>query len=118
MGIVIKRDTLSPGLDRFNPEVEEAIRMVLEYWAARAVTQMRQNAQWTDRTSNARNGLASRVYVDDDSAALVLFHTMPYGIWLEIRWSGRYAIIGPTLNDLAPKILRMVGEAILRTTSV
>lgn len=118
MGIVIKRNTLSPGLQGFNPEAEQAIRMVLEYWAARAVTQMRQNAEWTDRTSNARNGLASRTFIEGDSAVLVLFHTMPYGIWLEIRWSGRYAIIGPTLDDIAPKVLRMVGEAILQTTSL
>lgn len=118
MGIVIRRDTLTRGIENFNPQAERAIRMVLEYWAARAVTQMRQNAEWTDRTANARNGLASQTYVEENSAALVLFHTMPYGIWLEIRWSGRYAIIGPTLNEIAPKVLRMVGEAILRNTAV
>jgi hypothetical protein len=116
MAVIIIRDTLTPTLDRFDAGVKEAIRQTLEYWAARAVSQMRQNARWTDRTSNARNGLASQVYVGDDEAALVLFHTMPYGIWLEVRWSGRYAIIGPTLNDIAPKVLQMVGQAILQTS--
>ncbi len=118
MAVVITRDTLTPNLEQFDARVQEAIRMVMEYWAARAVTEMRQNATWTDRTSNARNGLASRVFVDQDEAALVLFHTMPYGIWLEVRWSGRYAIIGPTLNDVAPRLLNMVGQAILQITAV
>lgn len=118
MGIVIKSNTLSPGLDSFDDQAMRAIKMVMEFWAARAVTQMRQNARWTDRTANARNGLASKTYVDSESASLVLYHTMPYGIWLEVRWSGQYAIIGPTLNDLAPKVLRMVGQAILSTTQL
>lgn len=117
MGLVITRDTLTPGLAAFDAQAKEAIRMTLEYWAARAVSQMRANANWTDRTSNARNGLATRVFMGEDEGTLVLFHTMPYGIWLEVRWSGRYAIIGPTLNDVAPKILDMVGQAILQMTA-
>jgi hypothetical protein len=116
VALVIRSDTLTPALERFDASVHEAIRRTLEYWAARAVSQMRQNARWTDQTSNARNGLATRVFVGQDEAALVLFHTMPYGIWLEVRWSGRYAIIGPTLNDIAPKVLQMVGQAILQTS--
>jgi hypothetical protein len=117
MAIVITRDTLTPSLDRFNDDVQDAIRMVLEYWATRAVTQMRQNARWVDRTSNARNGLAARTFITENEGTLVLFHTMPYGIWLEVRFSGQYAIIGPTLNDIAPKILQMVGQAILQMTA-
>lgn len=117
MAIVITRDTLTPTLERFDAEVQESIRAVLEYWGARAVTEMRMNASWTDRTSNARNGLASSVYVGDTDATLVLFHTMNYGIWLEVRWSGRYAIIGPTLNDVGPKALEMVRDAILQISA-
>lgn len=114
MAIVITSDTLTPALDEFDARAQEAIRQVMEYWAARSVSQMRTNARWTDRTSNARNGLSSQVYVEPDKATLVLFHAMPYGIWLEVRWSGRYAIIGPTLNAVAPDILRMVGNTIMR----
>jgi hypothetical protein len=117
MAIVIRRDTLTPTLETFDEDVRQAIRSVLEYWAARAVTQMRQNASWTDRTSNARNGLASRVLVGSDDASLVLFHTMNYGIWLEVRWSGRYAIIGPTMNDIGPKALEMARDAILQISA-
>lgn len=112
MAVVITRDTLTPTLESYNDEVMDAIRAVLEYWGARAVTEMRSNASWTDRTSNARNGLASQVYLGGESASLVLFHTMNYGIWLEVRWSGRYAIIGPTLNEVGPKVLEMARDAI------
>jgi len=32
------------------------------------------------------------------SHSIWIFHTVPYGIWLEVRWEGRYAIISPTLR--------------------
>lgn len=116
MAIVITSDTLTPGLVDLDERSHRAIRIMLDYWASRAVTQMRANASWSDRTTNARNGLSAVVEGVPGGGALVLYHAMPYGIWLEIRWSGRYAIIGPTLNEIAPQVLRMVGEGILRTT--
>ena len=118
MTVRIRRDTLSDGLDEFDENAIQAIQLVLDYWATRAMTQMKTNAPWTDRTTNARNGLMAKRFEDGDSFSLVLWHTVPYGIWLEVRWSGRYAIIGPTLNDIAPKVLQMAGEAIVRVRSV
>jgi hypothetical protein len=47
---------------------------------------------------------------------LTLQHTVEYGIWLEIRWGGRYAIIVPTIEQLGPEIYEemrgMCGEII------
>lgn len=65
----------------------------------------RQRAPWRDRTGNARQGL---VGVGDNSGAsqghweVTIAHSVSYGIWLEVRFGGRYAIIRPTLDVVAP----------------
>lgn len=115
MPIVITRNTLSPELRNLDDRGVRAIRIIMDYWATRAVSQMRAGARWTDRTGNARNGLAAIRQNESDGASLTLYHTMPYGIWLEVRWSGRYAIIGPTMDDIAPQIHRMAAEGVFRT---
>lgn len=57
----------------------------------------KKNAPWTDRTGNARAGLHTDLNVGQNYVELVVAHSVPYGIWLEVRWSGKYAIIGPTI---------------------
>jgi hypothetical protein len=67
---------------------------------------MKNNAPWQDQTGNARNGLTARPYVEGDQVGIVLAHSVPYGIFLEARWSGRYAIIQPTLDHMGPIVMR------------
>lgn len=117
-GIILEPGELLEGLDQFDDHALDSIEMVLGYWASRAVTQMRQNATWTDRTGNARNGLSADVEAAGDGALLVLYHTVPYGIWLEIRWSGRYAIVGPTMLEIGPKVMSMLAQAVGGQSSV
>lgn len=116
MSIRIKRDTLSPQLDEFDDNAVRAIHFVLKYWVAQSMSMMKTGARWTDDTGNARQGLLAKDFPDGDGGSLVLWHSMPYGIWLEVRWSGRYAIVGPVLNQVAPRVLKMAGEAVMRTS--
>jgi hypothetical protein len=113
--LVITQNSLLPNLEDIDDRAVRAIRLILDYWTARAVSQMRANARWTDRTTNARNGLSAIRNNESDGGSLVLFHVVPYGIWLEVRWSGRYAIIGPTMNDIAPQVHRLAGEGVIST---
>ena len=69
---------------------------------------MKRNARWTDRTGNARNTLRAtpKVFHADPQVyelGIVVGHGMEYGLWLEVRWNGRYAIVGPTTRDYAPR---------------
>lgn len=66
---------------------------------------MRNNAPWTDRTGNARNGLLARAFRDGDEVGIDLFHSVPYGIWLEVKQSGQYAIIQPTIDHMGPIVM-------------
>lgn len=78
------------------------------YVAPQAEAYMRENAKWTDRTGAARNGLGATVKTSGDDVAIVLFHTVPYGVFLEVRWGGKYAIIEPTIAAMAPLYLQAI----------
>lgn len=110
----ITKDTLTKGLAQFDGDLMDIVFNVFQYWRTRAVSDMRTNAKWTDQTGNARNGLNATIYDTENYIDLVLYHQVPYGIFLEVRWSGRYAIIGPTLNEIAPKLASMIGQALLQ----
>lgn len=112
---LIDYDTLTPSLKRLLPRVDAAVDLVFDYAVATAETAMRTNAPWHDRTGNARAGLGAIHNADPmRSHTLTLFHSVSYGIWLELRWSGRYAIIGPTLFDLSETMSKQIAQAIDR----
>lgn len=99
-------DTLTPGIRGFADDVDKAVGAVMDYEAPQVQNYARENATWTDQTGNARNGLFAQPYSGDKTRGIVLYHTMPYGIWLEVRWSGRYQIIVPTIEVMGPQVMR------------
>lgn len=83
-----------------------------KYVAPQIQSDMRANAPWEDQTGNARNGLFSVVQVSTNEVAIVLYHSVPYGIWLELRWSGKYAIITPSLAKWGPRFFALLAKAV------
>lgn len=98
-------------LRTFDARMDRAITAATAYHATRAVAWARQNARWRDRTSNARNGLFARAERDTPVYRIVIGHSVPYGVFLEIRWSGRYAIIRPTVDHEGPELMKTVAAA-------
>lgn len=82
--------------------------------AAGVVTQQQAqaNAPWNDITGAARAGLSIDVSGNGAVATLTLYHTVYYGIYLELRWGGRYAIIMPTLQAQYGPIMDAVRAAL------
>jgi hypothetical protein len=97
-------------LRTFNARADRAITATMGFYATRAVQHARQNAPWTDRTANARNGLFARAERDVPNYRIIVGHGVDYGIWLETRWSGRYAIIRPTVDVIAPQVMVTVSK--------
>lgn len=60
------------------------------------------NAPWEDRTGEAREGLQTKVEANNGEVILTLFHTVEYGLWLEVIQNGRFGVIMPTLEQQAP----------------
>jgi len=94
-------DFMRDGVESF----EDDARKVEDY--------AKDNAPWTDRTGDARAGLTAEVSRDGDAIVMELYHTVDYGLWLEVIQNGEYAIIMPTLEAMAPEIFTDAGTKML-----
>jgi hypothetical protein len=108
-------DKIRPSLKSAPQKGRAYLSRITTYHAMRAQTYARIMARWRDRSGNARGGLTG---VADNSGSgswhyeLILYHQMKYGIWLEIRWSGRYAIIKDTLRQEAPQYFKTAEQVL------
>ena len=103
--LTLEEDTLTPTLKALPGIIDGIIGVTMNYYEPKLENWAKLNAPWTDRTTNARNGLAARSGRTAKVHYIVLFHQVPYGIWLETRWSGKYAIIMPTIDKFGPEIM-------------
>lgn len=121
-------DRMLSSLDKHVQTVNDAIRDFARYWSAVLESYTKEHARWTDRTANARQSLAgfingetpSRYGADDsvsypeaddlakDTVVLYLAHGMNYGVALETKYAGRYAIIWDTIAAHLPQIRSML----------
>ncbi len=93
---------------------------LLQNWSGQLEGYAKDNANWTDRTGHARQGLHAGVEVNGDELALYLSHGIEYGTWLELACKpkaeleatqgqpGPYAIISPTMDSHMPRIKRTI----------
>lgn len=94
-------DKLTPQLQQFERKVEQALVATGEFQATKATAWMKLNAPWTDQTGNARNGLHAFVQrAPGQSVTLVLSHGVNYGIWLEVKFNGRDAVVTPAIRKI------------------
>jgi hypothetical protein len=90
-------------------KVMQAVTAVLEYFKPIFETYAKQNAPWTDRSANARQTLYADVQaLAREVVGLFLAHGMDYGLWLEVRWSGKFSIIWPTIQAHLNQITTML----------
>jgi hypothetical protein len=95
---------------QYGRDVKGAVKSIAENYAARIEADAKKNAPWDDRTTNARQGLFSQVEQDSESTTIYLSHLMDYGVYLELKFQGRYAIILPTLESYYPQIQGSIKE--------
>lgn len=126
-GLVWTDRSLHRNMGLMAPAMDQIIGKVMEYEANEAQNFMRQNAPWTDRTANARQGLFARYVNGGDSGSgrdaggrftsggtrhmIVLYHTMPYGFWLEVKHAGKYQIIMPATAECGRQVMGSLDKA-------
>lgn len=93
-------------------KLQRALYGVVRYWDGPVETWMKHNAPWTDRTTNARNGLFATAQKSESALAsskfaIVLGHTVDYGIYLETKPEneGGRPIIVPAIQRFAPRVV-------------
>ena len=111
----IRSSAMERNLARFDTRARTAIKGTLDYQATKSETWMRTNARWTDRTTNARNGLFGTVLDNGvNSWVLLLSHGVDYGIWLEVIESGKYAIVRPAWLRTNREVMRLLARVFER----
>jgi hypothetical protein len=93
--------------------VLNAVFDLAQFFAARIEAHAKQSAKWVDRTGNARQGLTARAFRTATAVTIILWHSMWYGIFLEVKNAGRFAAILPTLEQNYSPFMRAV-EGLLR----
>ena len=99
-------DSITPKLAKADTRAKAFLFTAAKYHARRGQTYARENAPWKDRTSNARNGLVGQGFKDRNIFGFVIAGTVTYQPFLETRFSGRYAIILPTLKHEGPEFMK------------
>jgi hypothetical protein len=92
-------------LDNLRRELEAVARKI-EAWA-------KANHAWQNRTGQAEAGLICQVFEGGNGFKVTLSHTAPHGIWLEVRWGGKYGVIvkamGMHYGDVTAAMQRAIG---------
>lgn len=98
---------LSKKMNAVSEKVGAAMLMYMATEAAEVKSYMKLNRPWTDRTNMAKATLDTKVsQPNSNTIRMTLSHGVEYGIWLELAHNKNYAIIGPTLNIKAPKVVQ------------
>jgi hypothetical protein len=85
-------------------ELLRRIRKLMADAAPEAEAHMKAVGPWRDRTGAARKLLMAETVDGGDEITLYLVHGAAHGIFLELRWGGKYAVIVPTTHEFAARI--------------
>lgn len=102
------------------PRYEEQLDRALIDAAAAGEAYMKANAPWRDDTGNrkdrvpgaARAGLFAVANVDGSHKVITFSHGVDYGIWLEIKHSGRHEIIMPSIKHIGQELMESTEESL------
>ena len=111
-------------------KLNRALFATVKYWDGRVEAHMKHHAPWKDRTTNARNGLfAKAAKIAKGIYAIILAHSVTYGIYLELGhhhevatkgggvsvWDVKpYPIILPTIDLYGPKVMKTLNKILDR----
>ena len=96
---------LKRGVKNLDRKIDMAVRMIVEVNSSRGEAYMKTNAPWTDRTGAARTGLHTVTSHGQSQHSILFSHTMEYGIWLEVKNSGEYEIIMPSVRETGRQLM-------------
>lgn len=105
---------LRRNIRELDPKIQREVKAAVLSQGTQGIAALKQNAPWTDRTGAARSGLHTLVTLGGDQHVILYAHTVHYGIWLEVKFSGRDATIMPTILKEGPDLMRKLDGIIGR----
>ena len=107
-------DCALAGLQNYFVGVTERLSEVGRSASAEMEAFAKQNRPWTDRTGNARrtmegvcgwNSASAQGSASGDVFSVGVEGHMPYSVFLELGYGGKYSVLAPTVHHFAPDIL-------------
>ncbi len=99
-GLVWSRTPTALGVSvtDYGHKVLQALHLLADHFAAVLESYAKQTAPWTDRTGAARQGLTGLAVKAATGVTIILAYSVSYGIYLELKNAGRFAVLVPTLE--------------------
>ena len=101
-------EAFSAGLDQYAQDLKAALYQLALSFAPKIEAWMKQMAPWTDRTGNLRASLFAAVEELVNEIAIYIDYGLQYGVYLEFKNAGHYAIIAPALDYWSPQVWKAV----------
>lgn len=98
-------------------KLKRAVLGTMKFWDGPTERWMKHNAPWTDRTTNARNGLfAVAKKLSSDSWVIIVGHSVDYGVYLELGTENMRSrpIVMPAVHEFAPKVIATLTKILAR----
>lgn len=109
-------DQMAKAIGQHDQKVKRVIGAEFLRAKPEATAWAKRNAPWTDDSGNARAGLHADVQSIDNGKAfeLIMAGSVFYQIFLETRFSGKYAILMPTVNHIGQVLLSRIDRQLAR----
>ena len=95
-------------------QVTRTVYSIVQSEAPQAENWMKDNAPWTDRTGNARQGLNAQAFLGMWRVWMMLDHGVDYGKYLEFKHAGRFAIVAPAVDVFYARVMTRIRQALGR----
>lgn len=99
-------------LNTYVTDVVKELESVSSDYAKAMQVYAKANRPWTDRTGNARRGLFGYVLSEPTRIRTRIAHQVHYGVYLELGFQGRFAILQPTVSHYIAEYYRDVERVV------
>jgi hypothetical protein len=89
--------------DAYTLQIYREIQRLAKKYAPEIEAYLKREASWIDRTGNLRQSMYAEVESSLTEIVLAFDYGLDYGVYLEFKHQGQYAIIAPALDHFAPK---------------
>lgn len=86
-------------------KIQSAVDVMVDYHALKGQAYLKTDAPWNDQTGAARTGLHTVSFRGGNKHTIVFAHAVNYGIWLEVKFSGRDEVIMPTVRKTGRELM-------------
>lgn len=97
---------LERNVEQLEAKIDGAVNLLVDYHALKGMEHLKTDAPWTDRTGAARTGLHTVSFSGGGKHTILFAHSVHYGIWLEVKFSGRDEVIMPTVRKTGRELMQ------------